>query len=93
MIYYLLQTHPVLPLGHLSRLSWQTGSSVEILRMTVDDLFVVAVASSVSDTRAKFFSPNFLRLFLGAANFQIDNQMAPEAGHDFPVVLLAREKE
>ena len=61
--------------------------------MTFDDLFVVAVASSVSDARTKYFSPNSLRLFCGAANFQIDNQMASEAGHDFPVVLLAREKE
>ena len=74
--------------------------------MTFDDIFFVVSSSSsssssfsssssssrTSDSRPKFSSANSLRLFAGVANFQFDDQMAAEAGHDFPVVLMAKDK-
>ena len=62
--------------------------------MTFDDVAVAAATSSrpESDVKPKFHSPNSLRCFVGVANFQFDNQMASETGYDFPVVLLARDR-
>ena len=62
--------------------------------MTFDDITIAGASSSrpESDVKPKFHSPNSLRFFVGVANFQFDNQMASETGFDFPVVLLARDR-